>query len=200
MRGPDGETPRGTGGEPGSGPLYRPPWSHEEPGLPWYKRVTRKQWYLIAAIIVAVHGIFGYGFFWRTDFSRAERMRNTQKAMTSYQYLPPCLGPRVNGETLVPDAPLAVPDAVALYGLTGTVGLGFVVGENGRVSNICLAEPSGNPGFDNAMYASAKSWRFQEPRQAPGVRRLLLLRVTDAKSPIDVRAWVPAALPKPVRK
>ncbi len=193
MRGPDGETPRGTGGEPERMPLYRPPWSRDEPDLPWYKRVTRRQWYLIAAIIVTVHGVFGWGFFWQTNFSRAERMRNTQKVMMNYQTLPSCYGPRVDGESLVASAPIAVPDIVKALRLKGTVGLGVRLKPDGSVLGACLAESSGNPGLDNALYAAARNWRFQLPAQNPEARRLLSLRITEPAAPIEVRAWTPPA-------
>lgn len=191
MRGPDGETPRGTGGEPGSGPLYRPPWNDDVPTVPWYKRVSRKQLYWIGAVIFAIHAFFIWGFFQDVNIAPVNRMRWGQKLIKNYQSLPACVAPRVDGEVLTPVKPLAVPNIVPTLGLKGKVGLGIRVMADGSVASACLAQTSGNPGLDNAIYAAARNWKFKVPAEKPDLLRLISLDIADSVRPITITAWTP---------
>jgi TonB family protein len=191
MRGPDGETPRGTGGEPGSGPLFRPPWNDDVPDVPWYKRVSRQQLYWIGGVIFAIHAFFIWGFFQDVNIAPVDRMRWGQKVLENYQSLPACVTPRVDGAVLTPVQPLAVPDIVSTLRLNGKVGLGIRLTPDGSVAGACLAQTSGNPGLDNAIYAAARTWKFKVPGDKPELLRLMSLDIADPTKPIAFSAWTP---------
>jgi TonB family protein len=191
------EPPSASGSDLERSALYRPPWLDAREVVPWYQKLSRLQWLGLVAFIAALHGFFIWGFFQDTKFSQAEALRNRQKLMTNYQTLPGCFGARVEGEVLKPIAPLAVPEMIAAIGLKGTVGLGIRLKPDGTVAASCLAETSGNPGLDNAIHAAARDWKFNVPSSRPEVRRMLMLRIAEAQTPINISAWAPAAKIKP---
>jgi TonB family protein len=172
-------------------PMDRPDWWTRAPELPWYKTITRQKALIIAGIILVVHVPFGIGFFQDMKTSRIQMMRKSQKVLLNYHQLYPCFGPRVDGEALQPAQALASPEAVSLYKLSGTVGLGVTLKPDGTVAGRCLAESSGLQGLDNAVYAASRDWKFIVPANSPSHMRLLSLRFDGKPTVSNVRAWAP---------
>lgn len=173
-------------------PMDRPDWWTREADLPWYKTITRQKALIAGSIIFVVHVPFGIGFFQDMKTTRIQMMRKSQKVLLNYHQLYPCSGPRVNGETLQAAQSLASPEAVSLYKLSGTVGLGVTLKPDGTVAGRCLAESSGLQGLDNAVYAAARDWKFVVPVNNPAYMRLLSVQFDGRQTVASVRAWAPA--------